>query len=605
MLSYRQQLLAGFALVVIGVLVAGFFLFRGTVEEAVLKQARDSAREQLRTVAHALQQSTDKAAERSLRVRLRELGRLSNARLTLLDSQGRIVADTALSDSQLEEGDFFSHKTEIDRADQGEVGGSIRYSPAVHLKFLFVAQRVERVGELEAGYLRLGKSFDPLQERITRWTFRFFWLLAVAAVLSLPACFFLNRRLSREIVAITRDVENIGEPDKEASEASLREFVPMVRSINRISERTRQYLRELSMQRDEGEAVINGLDDGVAVLDQAGRVRRYNRAMTHIVRSRLDLAGRKPIELIPSTELQDAVEEILARREAHRGRSLYVTFYDQTHYEATLLPTLFEQEGSVEIILVLHEVTELKRLEQARKDFVANISHELRTPITSIKGYTETLLHSPPADPQTLASFMSIVARNVDNMDRLVDNLLHLSRAESSEDEGRAREEEVDLSQVLETARQVCAPLIQGKGLELEEQLPEGTVPLVLGNKEQLIRVALNLLDNAIKYSFEGGRIELRISDQGEHWRVEIEDHGTGIPPGVQGRIFERFYRGETESSGTASGAGLGLSICKHIVHRHDGEITVESPVPGELQGARFTFFLPKHKDTREASGKE
>ncbi len=299
------------------------------------------------------------------------------------------------------------------------------------------------------------------------------------------------------------------------------------------------------------------------------------------------------------------MEEILARRKAYRGRSLYLTFYDRAYYEATLLPPLFEQEGSVEIILVLHDVTELKRLEQARKDFVANISHELRTPITSIKGYTETLLHSPPADSQTLSSFMSIVARNVDNMDRLVDNLLHLSRAESSEDEGRAQEEEVDLTQVLQTARQVCAPLIQRKGLELVEEIPEGTVPLVLGNNEQLIRVALNLLDNAIKYSPEGGRIELRIADQREHWRVEVEDHGPGIPPGEQGRIFERFYRGESESSGTASGTGLGLSICKHILYRHDGEITVESPVPGDLQGARFAFFLHKHSRTRESSGKE
>jgi two-component system phosphate regulon sensor histidine kinase PhoR len=605
MLSYRNQLLAGFALVVIGLLVGGYIVFRGAVGDSVLQQARKAAEEELKTVEYALRQSEETGSKQALREMLNDLGRRSNARLSLLDAEGRILVDTALPSAELDE--VQTERPEIEEAVDGGTGRSIRYSPPVHLKFLFVAREVKGLVGVETGYLRLGKSFGPIRDRIDSGTARFFWLLVMAAVLLCPVYAFLSRRLSREIGRITLDVDSMGRNAGRASEATLREFSPMVRNINKISEQTYAYLQKISMQRDEVEAILDTLADGVAVLDSRGRIRRYNRAMAKIVRSQQDLTGRMPIECIPSTELQDEVEEMLvAGKQTDVARSLYVTFYDQSHFEATLLPHLFHQVQSTEIILVLHDVTELKRLEQARKDFVANVSHELRTPITSIKGYTETLLHSPPTDSQTLNSFMGIVARNVENLDRLVDNLIYLSRAEASEESGGSLEEEVDLGQVLDAAWQVCAPLAQRKGVVPERETPREQVPLVKGNTEQLIRVMLNLLDNAIKYSPEGERVGVRIEDLGSQWQVTVEDSGPGIPPGLQARIFERFYRGDAGRSNAAvHGTGLGLSICKHILHRHGGEITVQSPVPGGIQGARFAFSLPKHDQKLESSGKE
>jgi len=594
--TYRRQLLAGLVLVLICVLIGGYSLFRVTLEDTVLEQARDTAREELRTAVYALRRMENTSSEKAVREMLHELGRKSNARLTLLDEEGRIRVDTAVTSRDRDKVD--TERPEIDEAAGEGTGSSIRYSQSVHLRFLFVARKVEGIGGLEKGYLRLGKSYGPLQDRIAAGTYRFWGVLVIALFLLVPVYYYLSRRLTRELDRITGDVESIGRHAGRASEATLHEFVPMVQNINKISQQTHDYLQKISMQRDELEAILNGMADGVAVLDSGGRIRRYNRAMAEIVRSRQNLTGRMPIECIPSTELQDKVEEMLASQETNWGRSLYVTFYNQAHFEITLLPIVFEETGSCEIILVLHDVTELKRLEQARKDFVANISHELRTPITSIKGYTETLQHSPPTDSQTLTSFMGIVARNVENLDRLVNNLIHLSRAEASEESDGSLVEEVELVQVLDAAWQVCAPLAQRRDLVLEKNIPEGEVPAVRGNKEQLIRVMLNLLDNAIKYSTEGERIELRITDLGTQWQVMVEDSGPGIPPGQQTRIFERFYRGETGRSGSVEGTGLGLSICKHIVQRHSGHIDVESPVPGGVQGARFFFTMPKYRQT-------
>ena len=597
MLSYKRQLLAGLALVLIGVLVGGYLLFRSAVEDAVLQQTRKAAEEQLKTAAYALRH----AEQGSVEERLHALGRRSNARLSLIDAEGRILVDTAFSAS--ESGEAKGEMPEIEEASRGVTGHSIRYSPRVHLVFLFVAREVEGIGGVEKGYLRLGKAYGPLRDRIAERTYRFLGLIGIGLVLLLPAYSFLHRRLSRELDRITREVETIGSHAGHTSHATLSEFSPLIKSINKISQQTRDYLEQLSVQRDEGEAIFNGLADGVAVIDSAGRIRRYNRAMTEIVRSRQDLSGRLPIECIPSTELQDAVEEMLESQKADSGRSLYVTFYNQSHFEAVLLPIVFEQSRAMEVMLVLHDVTDLKRLEQARKDFVANISHELRTPITSIKGYTETLLHSPPKEGQALSSFLRVVEKNVENLERLVDNLVHLSRAEAAEDSEGALTEEVGLSQVLDAAWQVCAPLAQRKGVGLDQRVPETEEPFVLGNKEQLIRVVLNLLDNAIKYSPEGGRIEVRIQDLGDQWQVVVEDEGPGVSPGLQSRVFERFYRGETGRTGVVGGTGLGLSICKHILQRHRGEITVESPVPGGVEGARFAFSLAKHRPLTEPSG--
>ena len=603
--TYRKRLFAALLLFLIVFLIGGFILLEKTVRETVLEHTRDTAREQLRTAIYALRHTADSPSEQEVRNKLRKLGRRSNARLSLLNAEGKVIEDTAVPPSRLKEFGAQISGIEIEKAGRKGEGSSIRYSPAVHLKFLFVAREVEDLAGLEKGYLRLGKPYDPLQEKIQEATFRYFWLVLGALFLLIPVYLFLSRRLNREIGRITRDVEGLGRGMGQVSSARLREFVPLIRSINKISEQTREYLQQLSLQRDEGEAIFNGLDDGGAVLDSEGRIRRYNRAMADMVRSKQDLKGKKPIECIPSTELQEAVEEMLARQEkdTDAGSSLYVTFYTQSHFEVTLLPIFFKQARAMEMILVLHDVTELKRLEQARKDFVANISHELRTPITSIKGYTETLLYSPPRDPEALRSFMSIVDKNVDNLDRLVDNLINLTKAEARE-ESNGQTEEVSLVQVLDAVWQVCAPLAQQKEIQLNRELPD-TEPYVLGNKEQLIRVVLNLLDNAIKYSPEGERVEARIRDLGEQWQVEVEDSGPGVPPGLQARIFERFYRGETGGSSIANGTGLGLSICKHILQRHGGEIVVESPVSGGIQGAKFSFALAKHQLRKETGDED
>lgn len=603
--SYKRQLLSGFALVVIGILAGSFVLYRGTVQETILEQARDTALKQLRTAEYALRQARDTRSEPDVRDMLLELARRSNARLSLINVEGKIIVDTGLQPSRWAKIGSRLGLPEIKEADEEGTGDSIRYSPELHVKFLFVARKIEGLAGMEDGFLRLGKPYAPLLQRMDQVRSWFLVLVAGALLLLVPVYLFLNRRLNREIGRITQEVEAIGRHEGRASYATLREFVPMIRSVNKISEQTRDYLQQLSMQRDEGDAIINGLEAGVAVLDPHGRVRRYNRAMAEIVHSQQDLTGRKPIEFIPSTELQDAVEEMLESQKADSGCSLYVTFYNQSHFEAALLPVVLEQFREMELLLVLHDVTELKRLEQARKDFVANISHELRTPITSIKGYTETLHHSPPKDSETLHSFMNIVSRNVDNLERLVDNLIHLSRAEATEESDATLDEEVDLAQVLEAAWQVCAPIALRRGVELDRELPETESPCILGNKDHLIRALLNLLDNAIKYSPEGGRITVRVRDLAERWQVEVEDDGAGVPPGVQSRIFERFYRGETGRSGNVGGTGLGLSICKHILQRHGGEITVESPIPGDVKGARFAFTLAKHRQRTESSDEE
>jgi len=269
-----------------------------------------------------------------------------------------------------------------------------------------------------------------------------------------------------------------------------------------------------------------------------------------------------------------------------------ISVFQERYFHVAIIPAVFRAGQGCETIVVFHEVTELKRLEQVRKDFVANISHELRTPLTSIKGYTETLLSDPDQDPETLKSFMGVIQRNVNNMTHLLENLLHLARLESSETERSLGP--VDVQTALSVAWEVCEAMAGEKDVQASSTVPGASVR-VQSTHEQLVRVLVNLLENAIKYSPKGGRIAVSAADRGSEWEISVQDEGPGIPKQDQRRIFERFYRGEKDRNGLkVSGTGLGLAICKHIVLKHGGRIWVESPVPGELVGSVFRFSLPK-----------
>jgi two-component system phosphate regulon sensor histidine kinase PhoR len=237
--------------------------------------------------------------------------------------------------------------------------------------------------------------------------------------------------------------------------------------------------------------------------------------------------------------------------------------------------------------VVFHDVTDLKRLERIRQDFVANVSHELRTPLTAIRGYVEALLDEDSGGASQAKGFLRIIERHTQRMEKIVSDLLLLSEMESPD--RILNRTPLDLGAVLSSAVEALRPLAQSKHLTLQMEIAT-QLPAVSGDSQKVHQVVVNLLNNAISYTQEGGRIAVGIQPVNGGVEVSVTDNGIGIPPEHLSRIFERFYRVDKSRSREEGGTGLGLSIVKHIVEAHGGWVGVESH-PGK--GSRFYFFLP------------
>lgn len=452
---------------------------------------------------------------------------------------------------------------------------------------------VRDIPGVEPGTLKITKTFPDIPG--SRYVLTPLNGLLVAGVIALAGVisWLLGSSYSREIAAISQAADEIGHGNfhKRIQTYPGRDFIPLVQSINRLAKRIQNNIQTIAQQRDHLETILNGMQEGVLVLDDRGKVKIANQAIKQIFGLSQNVQGRNPIEFLHSADLGDAITHCLQSRDqvAHH---LFVSMPGARYFDVSIIPLQSGEEQPLSLILVFHDVSELKKLEQVRKDFVANVSHELRTPLTSIKGYAETLLSSPVPDPETTKAFVEVIQKNANTMNQLLEDLLQLARLEAME--SKPGLEPVHLSSVLNTAWEICGPQADARQVALVSNLPDQDVVL-LSDFEQLVRVLVNILDNAVKYGPIKGRVQVSVQDKGSDWVIAIQDEGPGIPFSLRERIFERFYRIGTEGYGNhVPGTGLGLSICKHIVRNQNGRIWVDSPVPGSLQGSIFFIQLKK-----------
>ncbi len=593
-MAFRTKLYTGVLLLLLLSLLATFFGLNRSLRTSIMSEAREDGLRQLRLVQEVLTKQPEVESIEDVQQWLKDLATRANVRLSFITREGIVLADSGFSLPQIPELGDHSSRPEILEAQKQGVGDSLRYSSSKHIRFYYLAVRVDRIGGLGSGFLRLALPYAQLESRLSGMSSWFYAVLLGALGLGALFCWALGRHLVREVQAIAEAAElsRQGDFGKRINLYPMAEFVPLVRSVNRTAKRTQDYLRTISEHEKELEAILNGMQEGVLVLDEQGKVKSYNQSIRSIFGLSNNVSGRRPIEFIRSTELQDSIDA-LRQSDEPKPKKLLLAMFQERYFNVNVIPVSLSGGGG-QLIVVFHEVTELKRLEQVRRDFVANISHELRTPLTSIKGYAETLQSSPPEDPETLKAFIGIIQRNVNNMTHLLENLLQLARLESAE--SSAEQAPVNVKTALGVAWEVCEPLAGQRQVGLSNELPDREM-FVLATHEQLVRVFINLVDNAIKYSPQQETIRVWARDEGDTWTVSVQDKGPGIPRQEQKRIFERFYRVERRhDSGHVSGTGLGLSICKHILRRHGGSIWVESPVPGRLQGSIFHFRLPKSR---------
>ena len=370
------------------------------------------------------------------------------------------------------------------------------------------------------------------------------------------------------------------------------EFGFLAKCLNTMAENLAFRMETVQRQRDEYQSVLAGMNEAVIVLDERLDIVETNRA-AELVFSRIrdEMLSRPLLDTVRNTAIQNFAEEILReglpiRREIvlYAGTQADQRLFFQVH--GAVLPRQTDSDRQARVVLVFTDITGIKQSEQIRKDFVSNVSHELKTPITSIKGFVETLEDGAMEDPELLRRFLGIIGSQADNMHAIIEDLLQLSRLD--EQSAGGGESLVDPAEVLNRAVERIRDAAREKGMHLNLA---GEADLrVKGNPGLLEQALFNLLDNAVKYSDSGSEVGTTLTREGDTVRIAVSDTGCGIPAEDQPRIFERFYRVDKGRSRATGGTGLGLAIVKHIILVHGGSVTVESR-PGE--GSVFTLVLP------------
>ncbi len=345
-------------------------------------------------------------------------------------------------------------------------------------------------------------------------------------------------------------------------------------------------LAELEREKAFLSAILSALVESVVAVDQNARILFINAAAERLFGvDSANVNGRPLLEALRHSPLNEVFERTIARQEP---LTVEITLHAPSeHVLSVQTAPVAYGEGRAGVLAALHDITELRKLENLRREFVANVSHELKTPLTSIKGYAETLLDGAIDDPKHNRTFLKTIQEHSNNLGRLIDDVLDLSAIEAQR--VAFRFESVDVKEVVERIAKALDPMAKGKKVSIVNGLPKA-LPKVKADREKLAQVIMNLVENAIKFNKPEGEVRLEVEVREKELHLTVTDTGRGISAEDLPRVFERFYRGNKDRSHEIPGTGLGLAIVKHLVEAHQGIVTVQS-IPG--QGSTFRFSLP------------
>ena len=483
-------------------------------------------------------------------------------RVTLISRDGRVVAESALRPESSERLESHAERPEVVAALRDGQGVAIRTSASIGRAMLYVAVPGSPGGP---AVVRVAATLDQVDAAAREAGAVVLWAALVALLVGSVLALIAARSVARPLTAISTAARAIAAGQTPRFPRSrVPEIDALVQSLRRMHQQLGDRFDLLRREQAESAALVESMVGGVLAADARGRIVTANAAARAALGYSAEAALPDLQTLFRAKSARECVDQVLAG-ESVRGREV-----DLDGRVFLLSGQPLPHGGAV---LVLHDLTELRRLEAVRRDFVANVSHELKTPLTSISGYAETLLHETPGDGTT-RRFLETIVSNAARMQRLVDDLLDLSKIES----GRWQPEptEVDVKLAVEEAWAGVSPRRAGRSIQFGVRIEPGA-ELLRADPVALRQVLTNLLDNAIRYTPDGGRIEVRAGKGRDGIAVSVRDNGQGIPRDHLPRVFERFYRVDPSRSREEGGTGLGLAMVKHLVEAHGGRVGAES----------------------------
>ncbi|ALC89700.1 alkaline phosphatase [Bacillus sp. FJAT-18017] len=447
-------------------------------------------------------------------------------------------------------------------------------------------------GDITEGYLFLSLASSELKDAYKN----IWWLLSISLFLALIIITLLGMRITKRYAKPIESAANVAMELAKGNyrartyvEDKVDETGLLSSSINVLARNLEDMARSQEMQQERLTTLIENIGSGLVLIDSRGFINLINRGYSDIFDvDSADVLNKQYYEAIPYPEINEMIETIFITEKKQHAQVVLPISIERRHFDVSALPIISTHSVWKGVLLVFHDITELKKLEQVRKDFVANVSHELKTPITSIKGFTETLLDGAMNDEKALRDFLSIIQKESDRIQHLIQDLLDLSKIEQ-------HNFRLDISKfdVVSLVKEVTT-LLEGRATEKNITVNVFNDPEQLemeGDPYRLKQVIINLMSNAIAYTPRDGQIEVTVQDTGKRVRLMVKDNGMGIAPAEIPRIFERFYRVDRDRSRNSGGTGLGLAIVKHIVEAHHGKIVVKSN-PGN--GSEFILEFRK-----------
>ena len=534
---------------------------------------------------HIIKEAIIKGDQNGIQNKSSEIGKELNVRVTIIDINGTVLGDSEENPLKME-----NHKDriEIREAFASKAGSSIRFSNTLKQDMMYVAVPVVNQSTI-IGVVRFAMHLTDIYNKVGY----IYKIILISSLLGISLALFLSIIISNRFVKPIRRIQDIaekiiaGDLSQRIIIESKDELGNLAGYLNQMTDELRKRIEVITRDKKELEAILSNMVEGVMVISNNGRVILVNSPIMQMLDIRTtDVQGKHFWEIIRNEEINSLLKKSIETKQSLK-KEIHIVGMEESYFEVQTSVILNDVDEILGVVGVFHNITEIKALDRMRSEFTANVSHELKTPLTSIKGFVETLLGGAINDKNKSQKFLNIIKKHTDRLESLIDDLLSIAKIESKE--MKMNFKKIDVSVVINKVIDIYKDAMRKKNQTLKIQFKD-ELPPITADEFKLDHVCSNLLDNAIKFTPNNGTISVTAFLEKDSLRIDFQDTGIGISKEHLPHIFERFYRVDKTRSREMGGTGLGLSIVKHIVETHGGKVLVSSAIE---KGSIFSVYLP------------